>query len=112
MKSPKPETSKTKLNPSAPTHTPGPWTDQSIDESQWGIYTVDHAVCIGQASQVRPIIQDIKQVERTANARLMAAAPELLEALRYARRFLKKEDHDVDYIDAIITKATEEPTND
>jgi hypothetical protein len=44
--------------------------------------------------------------ERDANARLIAAAPDLLEALQYARRFVK--DCDTAYIDAAIRKATGE----
>lgn len=40
-----------------------------------------------------------------ANALLIAAAPDLLEALVYARRFLRKADHDTDYVDAIIARA-------
>ena len=35
-----------------------------------------------------------------------ADATELLEALRYARRFLKPADHDTAFIDSAITKAT------
>lgn len=37
---------------------------------------------------------------------LMAASPKLLEALKYARRFLKKDDVDTDYIDSVISQAT------
>ena len=40
-----------------------------------------------------------------ANAALIAAAPELLEAMKYARRFLKPADADTAFIDAVITKA-------
>ena len=40
-----------------------------------------------------------------ANAALIAAAPGLLEALKYARRFLKPADADTAFIDAVITKA-------
>lgn len=39
------------------------------------------------------------------NAKLMAVAPELLKALVYARRFLRKDEHDTDYVDSIIAKA-------
>ncbi len=70
--------------------TPGPWTDQSIDESQWGVYDAAGNV-VAQAMQIRPLRQDLKQVERSANARLIAAAPELLDALR----------HCVDWFDAM-----------
>ena len=41
-----------------------------------------------------------------ANAALIAAAPELLEAMKYARRFLKPADADTAFIDAAIAKAT------
>jgi hypothetical protein len=36
---------------------------------------------------------------------LADAAPDLLEALKYARRFLKSEDHDTDYVDSVINKS-------
>ncbi|MBX5131642.1 hypothetical protein HJB80_02905 [Rhizobium lentis] len=36
---------------------------------------------------------------------LLASAPDLLKALKYARRFLRGIDHDVDYVDSIIAKA-------
>lgn len=45
------------------------------------------------------------QRESEANARLIAAAPELLDALVYARRFMKPEDFDIEYIDNAIKKA-------
>lgn len=41
-----------------------------------------------------------------ANARLITAVPDLLAALRYARRFLRAEDHDVAFVDNAIAKAT------
>ncbi|WP_395454682.1 hypothetical protein ACHMW5_13450 [Azospirillum melinis] len=47
--------------------------------------------------------------EVIANETLRAAAPELLEALRYARRFLKPGDHDTAYVDAVIAKALSTP---
>jgi hypothetical protein len=61
-------------------HTPGPWTDQTDDGSQWGIYD-RHGRCVAQAQQVAPLANDYTQEERTANARLISAAPDLLEAL-------------------------------
>lgn len=46
-------------------------------------------------------------LEGQAFAHLFAAAPDLLEALKYAKRFLKKEDVDMKFIDDAIKKATE-----
>jgi hypothetical protein len=68
-------------------HTRGPWTDQSVDGSQWGIYG-PNGESIGMAHQIKPIPDDLKQVERTANARLMAASPEMADALWVALTFM------------------------
>lgn len=46
--------------------------------------------------------------ELEATARLMRASKDLLEALKYARRFLRPYDHDVTFVDAAIAKATGE----
>ena len=62
-------------------HTPGPWHVRTFDGSQWSIDAVGD-LPIAQAQQLRPVRFDPKQNERTANARLIAAAPELLEALQ------------------------------
>jgi hypothetical protein len=62
-------------------HTPGPWTDRAIDESQWSIYD-SRGWSVAQAHQIKVLSSDLKQAERTANARLIAAAPDLLEALQ------------------------------
>ena len=35
----------------------------------------------------------------------IAAAQDLYEALKYARRFLRAQDHDVAYVDAVLAKA-------
>ena len=39
-------------------------------------------------------------------AQLMAKSPQLLEALKYLRRFVKPEDVDTDFVDNIIKEAT------
>ncbi len=46
---------------------------------------------------------------RDKNAPLIVAAPELLEALKYARRFLRPEDHDTAYVDRAIARAMDVP---
>lgn len=64
------------------THTPGPWTahDSPVD----GAYPIstafgDHRICIAHAHGV---FEEPGRIEAQANARLIAAAPELLEALK------------------------------
>lgn len=47
--------------------------------------------------------------EIIANANLIVTAPELLHALKYVRRYLNEEDHDVGFVDAIIAKADGNP---
>jgi hypothetical protein len=62
-------------------HTPGPWTDESGDGSKWGVFDADgRAVALAQ--QIVSLRVDVYQAERTANARLIAAAPDLLKHLR------------------------------
>lgn len=43
--------------------------------------------------------------EMEANANLIAAAPDLYEALCYARRFVNSDDVDTKFIDAALAKA-------
>ena len=87
-------------------HTPGPWEVQiGIDPTGFACYF------IGRIS--RPFIS---RAEEEANARLIAAAPDLLEALEYAyslivgdlgdRRYLgSREDIIADKIEKAISKA-------
>jgi hypothetical protein len=46
------------------------------------------------------------ETELLANARLMQASPDLLEALKYARRMVKASECDIAFIDAAIAKAS------
>lgn len=66
-------------------HTPGPW---AVDESRHDgcINRIEPFRHIGMASgyQVNPGDRE----ENEANARLMAAAPDLLEALEQARKYV------------------------
>ena len=68
-------------------HTPGPWHVFTEDGSV-GTIEAENGVVVAQAQQTRSLRQDLKQVERRANARLIAAAPELLEALEYFKRHI------------------------
>jgi hypothetical protein len=83
-------------------HTPGPWTvdpfltPEAEDDSQ-GVYKVEPAFTkLTQAYFNAPFCQedtselDAVHAENAANARLIAAAPELLEALTEARDYVVK----------------------
>lgn len=88
-------------------HTPGPWMVlPSVDRGQFCILTalgnrIDVAVTYG-----------FEHTPREANARLIAAAPDLLEALKYAICALEVCGKDFDYTlsraNAAISKATGE----
>ena len=61
-------------------HTPGPWHYRTSDGSIGGIDSAC-GLSIAQAFQVKPISEDLTQETRKSNARLIAAAPDLLVAL-------------------------------
>lgn len=89
-------------------HTPGPW---KVFNSKYayrpGIEAEEFSVVIfGEISESCGV-DGRTEDEKEANAKLIAAAPELLEALRYSRRFLNSENRDVDYVDSVIKKAAE-----
>jgi len=60
--------------------TKGPWKTGAEYGQIWNVYGAD-GTPVALAGSTRPIAQDLKQVERTANAALIANAPELYEAL-------------------------------
>lgn len=60
-------------------HTPGSWVVPP-DSDGFSIETVDGKI-IAQAMQVSPPTNPFRHQERRANARLIAAAPDLLAAL-------------------------------
>lgn len=74
-------------------HTPGPW-----------IFCGTHVDDSRGLPLVRSSHRDFDKIN-CADFHLIAAAPELLEALRYARRFVDPENCDVAFIDAAIAKA-------
>ena len=72
-------------------HTPGPWHYRRGDE--WSHSVVTHHGTLPDGSQNCWTVADINKMrepEHEANARLIAAAPELLEALK---RLLTDEDY-------------------
>ena len=88
-------------------HTPGPWV--SIGASVYIEEGADHySIAICTCNDARR-----NQEDQEANARLIAAAPEMLEALQSISRILGKgqtlsSKHDGDYIWHLIGKATGE----
>lgn len=87
-------------------HTPGPWRVGNTDPLLFGRPQGNGSEPLGFV--YGPAFPERSEVGQRAmaNARLIAAAPDLLEALQYARRFLKAQDHDVAFVDAAIAKAT------
>ena len=71
-------------------HTAGPW---SLDRDGWIISEkADFAICLIDASRE----VEAYDPEDAANARLIAAAPDLLEALKYAHDHLAVTHYDID----------------
>lgn len=71
-------------------HTPGPWAlDEHHDDID--VYPVkDGPPKIGRWAEVC-VVRDHYEVEQRANARLIAAAPDLLSALKDAMRSARKD---------------------
>lgn len=76
-------------------HTPGPWTNQVVRTSvgvcfkigpfPWRRGKLNHACIYADY----PTPSNPEYLECAANARLIAAAPEMLEALRVAKEFME-----------------------
>ena len=71
-------------------HTPGPWINcQAVGQR------LSSRRIISDSNKISTVVADVPDYgetsasERHANARLIAAAPDLLEALRNARSFIK-----------------------
>lgn len=65
-------------------HTPGPWKAENLDDEPYGRITIHRP---GAGRSIATLWQDDAPVpewnaEQWANARLIAAAPELLDALK------------------------------
>lgn len=118
------------MKPETPTteakHTPGKWQLTTVP---FELIDTDDAASIygpmsrdGGACLIACISRSPGDSEATANAYLIAAAPEtakerdelkainaqLLEALMYVRRFVNSKDVDVNYIDNVIVLAKQQ----
>ena len=91
-------------------HTPGPWSDD-VEEGIPGVFAED-GVAVAYTGEVAGIVRHFQRDNCEADARLIAAAPELLSMLVMLRK------HDAassllfsrrDEIDALISKATGRP---
>ena len=84
-------------------HTPGPWTYRQSPESAAGDWQVTARISDNAVMRVG--------VHNEANARLIAASPELLEALRHAADWFNAMQVSVpasQHVKAAIAKATGE----
>ncbi len=72
-------------------HTPGPW--KAYDAAAYGTH-IKHGSMTGQCIAAVHLYQGLSVETYAANARLIAAAPELLEALHSAYAFINREYHD------------------
>jgi hypothetical protein len=84
-------------------HTPGEWViDWNV--SRLDIFSSDGGVLVAtlRRSALSPAIDNAAK----ANARLIAAAPELLEALQHLASMLKSAGYSTTHADAAIAKAT------
>lgn len=95
-------------------HTPGPWVAYAAEHLSKGDEDPSLFFTVGPrpfhtVAEVRPGNVGEGLPEQTpANARLIAAAPEMLVALKWAARFINTEAHDrllMETVDAAIAKA-------
>lgn len=94
-------------------HTPGNWIAKPMDSADWiDLVTDDPETCGGSAHSLP--FASCRHFNQEANARLIAAAPELLEALKLMRHWAEADqvnytgDHPVALARAAIAKATGE----
>lgn len=87
-------------------HTPGPWeTWQAPGTSWWTVRAVYHDD-MGRRVTAYPAICNAGMQPNGANARLIAAAPELLEALKQVVSVADRKTVEFDLARAAIAKAT------
>lgn len=95
-------------------HTPGPW-HVVTDDGSVGSVRAANGINVAQAQQTHPRNEDLRMIERKANAALIAAAPELLELAEMALEWIDAvpsctllpvmPGFDRDWADEVITKA-------
>ena len=98
-------------------HTPGPWTIERLKNDQWRIQSHDRIIC-WESLRGTPESKIIDEIE--ANARLIAATPDLLAACQYVVDWHREHDsgdgelYDLDFVTTCINaiaKATKEDVN-
>lgn len=96
-------------------HTPGPWTVDHYLPGQSGDGQLH--IC-GDERRIPLAVLDPDDIEAEANARLIAAAPEMLEALRQITAYVVERDSCLDakavarVAVAALAKAEGQPTHD
>ena len=93
-------------------HTPGPWEARCIESQEWAIDAPNGDPTIGYSSWTALASvygsNDFRregEAVAEANARLIAAAPELLEACKAARALTPDGTYTASVLDAAIAKA-------
>ena len=89
-------------------HTPGPW---KVLEHSWSDTSIvaegfDHGICLLDINHATEESQEADEALMAANARLISAAPDLLEALRGVLRVADRATVEFDAARAAIAKAT------
>lgn len=90
-------------------HTPGPWTvlEHSWSDTSITAPSTPNAVCSLDINHATEESQEADEKLMAANARLIAAAPDLLKACQQALYALKGREHD-QFLREAIAKATGE----
>ncbi len=88
-------------------HTPGEWeVDETVATGAYGVWRGSDQICSVLTESFLVTDGPENRAERDANARLIAAAPDLLEALRGVVRVADRATDEFDAARAAIAKAT------
>lgn len=69
-------------------HTPGPWTTRLAKDASGDVGILARACCVAECFSDIRRVNEQAYAERDANARLIAAAPDLLAAAKHAEKIL------------------------